>query len=164
MTVFDRVVVGIDGTDFGFEALHQTLALVPPGASVLGGHHARYRRDSDALASRWSTTELSLLEDADRAREKATEILGDRAGLHDGSWYGQRSKSVLRHLYSEHTPGHSRADGPARVAFQFPPASPGLVVEVGEASKTPEWAPDLHDRLEIPRVHVPAVTRDVPSG
>ena len=35
MGVFDRVVVGIDGTNFGFEALRQTLALVPATASVV---------------------------------------------------------------------------------------------------------------------------------
>ncbi len=34
MGVLDRVVVGVDGTQHGFEALRQALALVPPTASV----------------------------------------------------------------------------------------------------------------------------------
>lgn len=34
MAVFDRVVVGVDGTEWGFEALRQALALAPAGAAV----------------------------------------------------------------------------------------------------------------------------------
>jgi hypothetical protein len=55
-------------------------------------------------------------------------------------------------------------DGPARFACKHSPARLDLVVEVSEARKTRERAGDLHDRLELPGVHVLAVARDVPSA
>ncbi|MDX6667369.1 MAG: hypothetical protein QOK04_749 [Solirubrobacteraceae bacterium] len=45
---------------------------------------------------------------------------------------------------------------------EHPPARLYLVVEIGEASETRERAEDLHDRLELPRIHVLPVARDVP--
>ena len=29
-TIFDRILVAVDGTDYGYEALRQALALAPP--------------------------------------------------------------------------------------------------------------------------------------
>src|SRR6187401_379466 len=55
-------------------------------------------------------------------------------------------------------------DGPARFAGKDPVARLHLVVEIGEASKTREWTPDLHERLELQRIHVLAVERDVPAA
>src|SRR5205823_8798200 len=54
--------------------------------------------------------------------------------------------------------------GPPRVAGEHPPARLYLVVEVGEASETRERAEDLHDRLELPRIDVLPVARDVPPA
>ena len=98
--MFDRVVVGIDGTDFGFEALHQTLALTPAAASVYAvtaldttvtvhaGFHMEY-----------FMTELE--EEAERARARASEIMGDRPNCAANVVRGD-AKGVLRHVCSEH--------------------------------------------------------------
>ena len=43
MAVFGRVVVGVDGTDWGFEALRQALALAPAEIARRGRHGARYK-------------------------------------------------------------------------------------------------------------------------
>ena len=59
MTVFERVVVGVDGTDFGFEALHQTLTLSPPGEAVLAVTALDTPRLPDMPASRSTTTRLN---------------------------------------------------------------------------------------------------------
>src|SRR6185369_13088515 len=55
-------------------------------------------------------------------------------------------------------------DGPERVAGEDPPGRLHLVVEIGEASETHERAEDLHEGLELQRVHVLAVEGDVPSA
>jgi hypothetical protein len=55
-------------------------------------------------------------------------------------------------------------DRPPRVAGKHPPARLHLVVEVHEASEAGERAEDVHDRIELPRVHVLAVARDVPPA
>ena len=61
----------------------------------------------------------------------------------------------------EIAPAHDR---PARVAREHTPAGLHLVVEVGEADEARERAEDLHERPELPRVHVLAVERDVPPA
>src|SRR5438093_105546 len=48
-------------------------------------------------------------------------------------------------------------DGPLCVAGEDAPARLHLVVEVGEASEPRERAEDLHERLELPGIHVLAV-------
>jgi nucleotide-binding universal stress UspA family protein len=80
MAIFARVVVGVDGTDWGFEALRQALALAPSEDSQVEavtaldtGPAARTGFD----AGHW--TEL-LSEEAREARDEAATILGDRAG------------------------------------------------------------------------------------
>jgi nucleotide-binding universal stress UspA family protein len=100
VTVFDRVVVGVDGTDFGFEALHQTLALRPPGQAVLAvtaldtaiagyaGFQVDYYR-------------AQLEEEAERARAKAVQIMGDRPDRTTKVVRGD-AKGVLRHVCTEY--------------------------------------------------------------
>jgi nucleotide-binding universal stress UspA family protein len=100
MSVFDRVVVGVDGTDFGFEALHQILALSPNGASVLAvtaldtaiagyaGFHVDYYK-------------AQLGEEAERARARAVEIMGDRPNCTTKIVRGD-AKRVLRHACEEY--------------------------------------------------------------
>src|SRR6266496_4435967 len=61
----------------------------------------------------------------------------------------------------EVAPAH---DGPARVAGEDPVARLYLVVEIREASEPREWTADLHERLELPRVHVLPVAGDVPAA
>ena len=61
----------------------------------------------------------------------------------------------------EVAPAH---DGPARVAGEDPVARLNLVVQICEASEAREWAADLHERLELPRVHVLPVAGDVPAA
>src|SRR4051812_44179482 len=55
-------------------------------------------------------------------------------------------------------------DGPPGVAGEYPSARLHLVVQVGEASETREWAADIHQRFDLPRVHVLAVAGDVPPA
>src|SRR6185295_15061634 len=55
-------------------------------------------------------------------------------------------------------------DRPPRVAREDPPGRLHLVVEIGEASETRERAKDLHEGLELQRVHVLAVEGDVPTA
>src|SRR4029453_298042 len=61
----------------------------------------------------------------------------------------------------EVAPAH---DGPPRVAAKHPPHGLHVVVEVGEASQTRERPEHFHDGLELPRIHVLAVSRDVPPA
>jgi hypothetical protein len=42
MAVFARVVVGVDGTDWGFETLRQALALAPADSRLEGRHGASH--------------------------------------------------------------------------------------------------------------------------
>jgi len=100
MGVFDRVVVGVDGTDFGFEALHQTLALSLPGTAVCAvtaldtgiAVHAGF--DMSHVAAQ-------LEEEADRARATAAEIMGDRPNSTAKVVRGD-AKGVLRHVCNEY--------------------------------------------------------------
>ena len=100
VTVFERVVVGVDGTDFGFEALHQTLALSPPGQAVLAvtaldtaiAGYAGFQVDY---------YKAQLEEEAERARAKAVEIMGDRPNCTTKVVRGD-AKRVLRHTCEEY--------------------------------------------------------------
>jgi len=77
MGVFDRPVVGVDGTDFGFEALHQTLALSPPGAEV----RAFTALDTSFAVHagfEMSHVQAELSEEAERARAQAEAIMDGR--------------------------------------------------------------------------------------
>ena len=52
-------------------------------------------------------------------------------------------------------------DGPPRVAGEDPLARFYLVVEVDETEESRDPARHLHQRLDLPRVHVLAIARDV---
>jgi nucleotide-binding universal stress UspA family protein len=77
--VFARVVVGVDGTEWGREALRQTLALAPPDAIVqaLTALHTSPATRAGFDAARWVHT---LTEEAERARDEATAMLDGRSG------------------------------------------------------------------------------------
>jgi nucleotide-binding universal stress UspA family protein len=78
VAVFARVVVGVDGTDWGFEALRQTLVLAPAEGSAV---HAVIALDTSPAAragfdsAHWVEV---LIEEATTARGTATSILGGR--------------------------------------------------------------------------------------
>jgi nucleotide-binding universal stress UspA family protein len=79
MAVFARVIVGVDGTDWGFEALRQALTLAPADSRV----EAVTALDTSPAArtgfdaAHWVDV---LSEEAKDARDAAATILGDRAG------------------------------------------------------------------------------------
>jgi len=78
MAVFARVVVGVDGTEWGFEALRQTLVLAPTEGSAVHAVTAldtspAYRTGFDAAY--WVD---ELVEEATTARDTAASILAGR--------------------------------------------------------------------------------------
>jgi nucleotide-binding universal stress UspA family protein len=79
MVVFARVVVGVDGTDWGFEALRQALALAPADSHVeaVTALHTRPATRTGFDAAHWVDV---LSEEATKARDAAATILADRAG------------------------------------------------------------------------------------
>jgi nucleotide-binding universal stress UspA family protein len=80
MSIFARIVVGVDGTDWGFEALRQALVLAPKENPVL---HAVICLDTTPAARAGfhaaHFAEL-LTKEADEARETAERIIGSRTG------------------------------------------------------------------------------------
>ena len=78
--VFERVVVGVDGTDLAFEALRQALVLAPAAGSTV---RAVTALDTSAAArtgfdaAHWTE---ALTREATTTREKAEAILGGRPG------------------------------------------------------------------------------------
>ena len=94
MSVLDRVVVGVDGTDFGFEALRQTLALISPGGAV---YAVTALDTSIAVHAGYSMRHVSdqLEEEAEKARAAAAEILNDRPNCTAKVGRGD-AKAVLR--------------------------------------------------------------------
>jgi nucleotide-binding universal stress UspA family protein len=79
MTVFARVVVGVDGTEWGFEALRQALALAPAEDSSVDAVTALDTSPAARTgfdAAHWVDV---LTEEAMEARNAAATILGDRA-------------------------------------------------------------------------------------
>lgn len=78
MDVFARVVVGVDGTEWGREALRQTLALAPRDSVVqaVTALHTSPAARTGFDAARWVHI---LTEEAARARDEAEEILDGRA-------------------------------------------------------------------------------------
>src|SRR3954454_3406142 len=87
----------------------------------------------------------------------ARDVALEDGVAHVSAPHGQALTLALLEVAAAH-------DGPPRVAGEHPPARLHLVVEVGEASETRERGEDLHDRLELPRIHVLAVARDVPPA
>jgi nucleotide-binding universal stress UspA family protein len=92
--VFSRIVVGVDGTDFGLEALHQALALAPPESTVI----AVTALDSSlAVHGGFLASDLveQLEQQAAAARAAAAEILGDRPNAEARVVHGD-ARAVLR--------------------------------------------------------------------
>lgn len=79
MTVFARIVVGVDGTDWGFEALRQALALAPADSRVeaVTALHTGPAARTGFEAAHWVDM---LSEEAKEAQDLAATILDDRAG------------------------------------------------------------------------------------
>lgn len=100
MSVFDRVVVGVDGTDFGFEALHQTLVLSPPGGAV---YAVTALNTAIAVHAGFNMSHVAaqLEEEAGRARATAAEIIGGRINCTARVVRGD-AKSVLRQVCNEY--------------------------------------------------------------
>ena len=100
MHAFDRIVVGLDGTDFGFEALRQTLTLGPPDGVV----YAVTALDTSIAVHagfNMSNVATQLEEEADRARATATEIMDDQPD-HTTKLVRGDARSVLRHACAEY--------------------------------------------------------------
>ena len=100
MRTFDRVVVGVDGTDFGFEALHQALALVPPSTAV----YAVTALDT-SIASHagfnMGHVSAQLEEEAEKACAAAAEMMNGRGSGRATIVRGD-AKTVLRVACAEH--------------------------------------------------------------
>jgi nucleotide-binding universal stress UspA family protein len=80
MSVFPRIVVGVDGTDWGFEALRQALVLAPKENPVL--HAVTALDTAPAIHTGFQSahfTEL-LANEAEEARAAAEAIIGGRSG------------------------------------------------------------------------------------
>lgn len=80
MNALARVVVGVDGTDWGFEALRQTLTLVPAEDSVVRAVTAL--DTSPAVRTGFNAPYFAELleQEAGEARDGAEEIIGGRPG------------------------------------------------------------------------------------
>jgi nucleotide-binding universal stress UspA family protein len=95
MSVFARIVVGVDGTEWGFEALRQALALAPKENPVLRAVTAldtapAYRAGFEA----GHFAEL-LTNEAEEARGEAEAIIGGREGC-SARVVGGKPVDVLR--------------------------------------------------------------------
>src|SRR5215210_7733337 len=80
MTLFARIVAGVDGTEWGFEALRQALVLAPKKGSVL--HAVTALDTAPAIHTGFHAahfTEL-LASEAEDARHAAETIIGGREG------------------------------------------------------------------------------------
>ena len=81
MTLFARIVVGVDGTDWGFEALRQALVLASTEDSVV--HAVTALDTAPAIHGGFHAAHLAALleNEAEEARETAERILESREGL-----------------------------------------------------------------------------------
>jgi nucleotide-binding universal stress UspA family protein len=80
MSVFARTVVGVDGTDWGFEALHQALVLAPTDNPVL--HAVTALDTAAAIHTGFHAAHFAelLTREADEARDAAEAIIAGREG------------------------------------------------------------------------------------
>lgn len=100
--IFDRVLVGVDGTDHGDAALDQTLALAPAGAAI----RAVTALDlAGVVQTGWDAARLTRLleEQAAGVRDHAATLLRDRPGAAAVLVRGH-SQAVLRHEIDTHHP------------------------------------------------------------
>jgi nucleotide-binding universal stress UspA family protein len=100
MPVFARVVVGVDGTEWGFEALRQTLALAPSEGSSVDAVTALDTRPAVRTGFEAAYWVDVLTEEATAARDMAAKILGDRPGSTARVVRGERLH-VLRRVCEE---------------------------------------------------------------
>jgi nucleotide-binding universal stress UspA family protein len=100
MTLFTRIVVGVDGTDWGFEALRQALELAPKENPVL--HAVTALDTAPAIHTGFHAAHFSeLLEkEAEEARDAAETIIGSREGCIARVMRG-KPVDVLRHERDE---------------------------------------------------------------
>jgi nucleotide-binding universal stress UspA family protein len=99
VSILDRIVVGVDGTEWGYEALRQVLSLRPDGGvvdavtaldtsvSVHAGFEARY-------------VAAQLEEEAELVRDRAEQIIGGRVDCSARIVRGDAA-GVLRHVGSQ---------------------------------------------------------------
>jgi hypothetical protein len=80
VSAFARILVGIDGTDWGFEALRQALLVSPAETSVVQAVTAL--DTAPAIHAGMNATHLAemLTQEAAEARDAAEKIMGSRPG------------------------------------------------------------------------------------
>ena len=81
MTPFARIVVGVDGTDWGFEALRQALVLAPQDNPVV--HAVTALDTAPAIHAGFDAAHLAelLASEAEEARQTAQTIAGSQDGF-----------------------------------------------------------------------------------
>lgn len=99
MDVFDRIVVGVDGTDLGLEALHQALALAPDGATVTAVT-AMHTGVAVHAGFQVSDVAAKLEEEGEQARRDAAAIIAERPNCTTMLVRGE-AKSALRQACME---------------------------------------------------------------
>ena len=80
MSVFSRIVVGVDGTDWGFEALHQALVLAPTGKAVVRAVTALDTAPAIHTGLHAGHFAELLTNEAEEARATAETIIDGREG------------------------------------------------------------------------------------
>jgi nucleotide-binding universal stress UspA family protein len=80
MSIFARIVVGVDGTDWGFEALRQALVLAPKENPVV--HAVTALDTAPAIHTGFQAAHFAdlLMNEAEEARDAAETIIGSREG------------------------------------------------------------------------------------
>jgi nucleotide-binding universal stress UspA family protein len=76
-TLFDRIIVGIDGTEACYEACRQALALAPPDALIEAVTVARLA-DAAKVGATAPAVEEMLVREAEETLDRAAAMLGDR--------------------------------------------------------------------------------------
>ena len=100
MAVFARVVVGVDGTAWGFEALRQALALAPAEDARVEAVTALDTSPAARTGFQAAHWVDELSEEAAQVRDAAATILGDRAGT-SARIVGGKPLHVLRQARDE---------------------------------------------------------------
>ena len=80
ISVFTRILVGVDGTDWGFEALRQALALAPKENAVLRAVTALDTAPAFRTGFQAAHFAELLTNEAERARDVAEAIIAGREG------------------------------------------------------------------------------------
>jgi nucleotide-binding universal stress UspA family protein len=100
VSLFERIVVGVDGTDWGFEALRQALALAPEENPVV--HAVTALDTAPAIHAGFQAVHFAemLATEAEEAREAAKAIMGSHEGFSARVVSG-KPVDVLRHARDE---------------------------------------------------------------